>query len=961
MEPEERVSHYRLGRRIGAGGMGVVYDATDERLGRRVALKFLPPEWSSDGDARTRFHREARAAAALDHQNICTVYEVDETRHGRVFLVTALYDGQTLKERLKSGPVSVEDAIDWCAQVADGLSAAHKCGVSHRDVKPSNLILTDAGVVKILDFGLALFNDQTRLTGSGATPGTIAYMAPEALRESETIDERVDVWALGVVLYELVTGARPFTGRRPESVMYSILHEEPARVASAMPTVDGRLNKILERALAKSPSARYRDCRAFASALRSLQRSLTTEASSSRGDVRIGRRLLPISVTIAALLVASTLAIGSRGHWIATDRPPSTRADLHSETPSVAVMRFTNLAGDPDLDWLGSGLAEMIVTDLAESGDVDVAGTDRVYRAIASLDLPRQAAVSDSLADVAAREVGSRIIVLGSFVRAGESYRITVHLRDVERRTRIASASEDADGLEEVFGAVDGLTTSIRRALGVGLSDPGLRDELRSVTTSSPEAFRRYTAGLQLRYDGRTEEAIEEFRRAVELDGSFALALSKLSVLHALAGHDREAKELSERAMEHIDRLPSRERYYVEGNHYSWYEETYGRAIEAYRRTIEDYPNHWPALHNLASTYADLELYAHALPLLERVSAGVPNRISNYWVIAVCHFALGHTEDGARLLERIARERPLSRQAALQLADYRTMMGDADGARRAFAAAGIEGDGFESLDRRWILHVLEAESAALVTWKVGARQQDETYDRARGLFRRGLLALHTGEYETGIELLQKAADRMPEPGRTSAFPRRLAAHALLELGAYQRALAEADKAMRDGRGDQGEWGGLYVKGVALARSGDSGAARDVARQLRDRTALIPGPKEERRYLHLLGEIARVTGDLDAALARLSSAEKLLSAQGILWDRPAAPEHVPLWYSLARVHVERGEAQEAVRYFQRIANAYAERLYWPIEYHRSLRFLENRSLPQDSPLPYDSVAPFSGAR
>ncbi|MEE8549912.1 MAG: serine/threonine-protein kinase, partial [Gemmatimonadota bacterium] len=248
------VSHYDVVDVLGAGGMGVLYRATDTRLGRTVALKFLPPQWSLDGAFKARFEREARAVAALDHPNVCAIHEIGETDEGQLFIAMAFYDGETVKEKIARGPLAVDEAMELAAQAASGLAAAHRAGLVHRDIKPANLMVTGEGVLKILDFGLAK-TDETALTESGIVLGTPAYMSPEQTR-GEGVDARTDLWSLGVVLYEMLTAQRPFGGK-DMAVFHAILHEEPRPPGELRADLPSEMEEMVLRLLSKDPEARY--------------------------------------------------------------------------------------------------------------------------------------------------------------------------------------------------------------------------------------------------------------------------------------------------------------------------------------------------------------------------------------------------------------------------------------------------------------------------------------------------------------------------------------------------------------------------------------------------------------------------------------------------------------------------------------------------------------------------------
>jgi len=295
------VSHYRVVERVGSGGMGDVYRAVDEALDRRVALKFLRPSSNADAEARKRFLREARSASSLDHPNICTVYEVGETPEGLLFIAMAYYGGRSLAEKLREGPMEIGEALDIAIQAARGLAKAHENGILHRDIKPANLVLTEDGLVKIVDFGLARLTGSSQITRTGTSLGTLAYMSPEQVR-GDKVDQRTDVWALGVVLYEMLTGVSPFAGDQQASTIYGILEKQPTPLSRLRPGLPGRFEEVIVRALGKNAESRYGSVDEWLVDLEGIRSELNSETESrfsrrSSSTEIVSMRVLPTVCT----------------------------------------------------------------------------------------------------------------------------------------------------------------------------------------------------------------------------------------------------------------------------------------------------------------------------------------------------------------------------------------------------------------------------------------------------------------------------------------------------------------------------------------------------------------------------------------------------------------------------------------------------------------------------------------
>jgi eukaryotic-like serine/threonine-protein kinase len=533
------ISHFRVLDPIEAGGMGVVYRADDTRLNRGVALKFLLPQFHLDDSAKERFLQEARSAARLDHPNLCTVYEVGENDEGQLFFAMALYPGETLKARLaREGALPPEEAIAITRQIAQGLAYAHEEGIIHRDLKPGNVMLLPHGTVKILDFGLAKARDLS-LTGPGAALGTVAYMAPEQIRD-EAVDGRTDLWALGVVLYEMLTGRRPFGGEHEIAIVHAILNDEPARPSTLRAEVPAQLDEVVLSLLRRDIGSRYADAGALLGALPPSQTSGVSAVPQAvpRNWVAVaawrrsrGRALAVPSFAILSLLAALFLLKGSDEEWFgrlagsgssAVPALASTAAEH-----AMAVLPFDNLSSDPENEYFSSGITDEILTTLSDL---------RGLRVISRTSVLQYRGSSKPMHQIGA-ELGVSYILTGSVQRAGDRVRIQAQLIDAARDQQMWAQRYDRP-LEDIFAVQSEIAQEIARALRQELTLEE-RSRLRRPPTSD---FTAYDLGLRgreyfYRYTPADNEvAIQFFRRALALDPAYVDALIGLADAYRIHG-----------------------------------------------------------------------------------------------------------------------------------------------------------------------------------------------------------------------------------------------------------------------------------------------------------------------------------------------------------------------------------------------------------------------------------------
>jgi serine/threonine protein kinase/TolB-like protein/tetratricopeptide (TPR) repeat protein len=521
------ISHFDVHEALGAGGMGVVYRADDTRLGRAVALKFLLPHYSLDASAKSRFLREAHATAALDHPNLCTVYEVGTSDEGWLFLAMALYQGETLRARLtRDGSIPVSEALEIARQIAEGLQAAHAAGIVHRDLKPGNVMLLPDGKVRILDFGLAKARDQS-ISETGARFGTVSYMSPEQIR-GENVDGRADQWALGVALYEMLTGRKPFRGDEELAIAHAILHDEPDLLSTRRGDISAALEGFVLRLLQKDPARRYASA---ADVLRDLARSGTL-ADGTAGRMRtLGRRsrrmvsrvLRPTRMRL--MLAVAGLAVLAAGYPVLNSlREPTSRGTgvLADAPRSIAILPFTNVGGDSTNLPFSDGIADELTTELRKIDQLDV--------------MARTSAFNLKRKGLDAREIGRQLrvqyVLEGSVRRASNRRRVRADLIDVASGKEVWSDNFENDTLNrDAFAVEDSIARSIVRQLLPHISRSTMASAAKH-GTESPEAHDLYVQGryfFERRDSTGLSKAQRYFERAISKDTTYALAYTGLA------------------------------------------------------------------------------------------------------------------------------------------------------------------------------------------------------------------------------------------------------------------------------------------------------------------------------------------------------------------------------------------------------------------------------------------------
>ena len=662
----KEILHYRILRQLGAGGMGVVYEAEDTRLGRHVALKLLPESHGVAEENVERFLREARIASSLNHPHICTIHDVG-THEGRHFIAMELLEGESLRSRIHGHPLPVSLVLEVGQQLADALDAAHSKGIVHRDIKPANVFLTKRGQAKLLDFGIAKLGEdrhaqdataETKLAGDALTqPGTavgsINYMSPEQAR-GEEIDARTDLFSLGLILYEMVTGRQAFGGTTTAVVFDALLNRQPPDPRTMNPEVPEELQRVIMRALEKDRKLRYQTAADMQAELGRVRRDTTAHTApvtaASGTTPAAGLQTVTRKIPVAAILAA--VAVAGAAVWYFFLRAPAT---VLTSKDTVLVADFVNTTGDPVFD---DALRGAVAVQLQQTPFLTLMPDQRIQRTLRLMQQP-DIPVTSAVAREVCQRAGAKATVEGSIAQLGSNYVIELSVNNCQTGESLAREQVQATSKEDVLNQLGTAVTALRQNLGESLASIQKYDvPVTDATTASLDALKAYGQGLRARATRGEAASMPFFREAIAKDPNFALAYAKLGVVSGNQGLSDEAAALAKKAWELRDKVSEYERLYIDWNYAARVLVDQQKTREALELLVASYPRDYAARNNLGVYFngaGDLEESLKHYLAASEIAPDEPGPVSNSAYVLM---QLGRLDDASAAADRALAIRP---------------------------------------------------------------------------------------------------------------------------------------------------------------------------------------------------------------------------------------------------------------------------------------------------------------
>jgi len=922
---------YEIIESLGTGGMGKVYRAIDREVKEEVALKLVKPEIAQDEATIKRFRNELKVARKVSHRNVCRMHDLGKAEEG-YYISMEYVEGENLKSYIrKIGKLTEEETISLAQQVCEGLKEAHELGVIHRDMKPQNIMIDRDGRVKIMDFGIARSVEAQGVTATGVIIGTPDYISPEQA-EGEEADQRSDIYTLGVILYEMVTGSVPFKGDTALSVALKHKTQIPRDPKKLNPDISENLSRLILICMEKDRERRYQTAEELLSDLRNIQEGFPLGTKIRPRRDTFASAMIRNKLFIPALVVALALVAVLIWQFL----PQKGETPTLSDKPSLAVVYFENNTGDEDLEHWRKGISDLLITDLTQSKYLKVLSGDKLFNILSQLNqLDAKGYSSEVLEEVASRGRVNHIL-RGSYSRAGDIIRIDIMLQDASTGEPIATERVEGTGEESIFSLVDDLTRRVKASFN--LSEEKIAGDLDrqvgEITTSSPEAYKYYLEGVRFENMGDYQKTLEFMEKAVAVDSGFASAYNLMSVVCWILGLD--SKRYAQKAFELRDRVTDKERYEIEAEFYAYSEKTYDKSIAAWNKLLELHPEHDNTISHLGWTYNQIEEWDKAIELL---SINVRNKvdfIQPYQNLSLTYRAKGLYEKAIKVLEFYLDN--ISDNANIHLSLARTYLCQSkyeialNEANKALSAEDVFLVKASIYSCRGEFFKAEKEIQLYL-------EKADVIVKIYGLDLVGAIKLSQGKIREAEEANKQALKLANEIGDKflQCYSHYGLAYTYLKSGKPGRAIEEIEKAWNLSVEEEDldmQRRSLFSKGLIYLEMGLLDKALLTAEELKNLIDSGMNKKAIKYYHHLMGMLMLQNENFPKAIELFNQALSFLPFQSGIF----ADYHALFIEPLALSYYKSGNLEMAIEKYERIISLTWGRLYFGDIYAKSFNML-----------------------
>lgn len=756
----KNISHYKILEKLGGGGMGIVYKAQDLNLDRFVALKFLPPTFSLDEETKQRFIHEAKAASSLQHQNICTIHEIDETDDGQLFMCMDCYEGETLRKKIKSELLKIDEAVDILIQVSQGLSAANEKGIIHRDIKPANIFITVRNEIKLLDFGLAKCSAYTQITKMNSTKGTIAYISPEQAQGKE-VTHQSDIWSLGVVMYEMLTGQLPFKGDVDQVIIYSILDKEPEKITSINSEIPLELENIVRKALEKNLELRYQNIEEMLADLISYKNKSLGLSSRPIINKRKGKSKRLKTAIISALIVLVAAVVF---YFIKPDFFKGLKNDIPI---SLAVISFDNQTGDSSYNYLQKAIPNLLITNLEQAKYLNVTTWERMHDLLKQVGKGEVEIIDKNLAFELCRMDGIDAIVLGSFVKAGDVFVTDVKVLDASSKKLLKSSNIKSEGVQSILESqIDYLSDEIVKGIGLSARDiESVKLRIADVSTKSMEAYKYFLKGRELYDKNYNDDACKQLEKAIELDSTFALAHLYLAWVYGNLRYVAKEEKAFEKAKAFSKKATEKEKLYIEAYYAGRIENLPEKRFSIFKQMAKKFPKEKRVYISLGFQYRMRQMYKEAIINFNKALELDPEFSNAYNFLAYTYSEMGNYEKAIEHFKRYAFLSPGDANPFDSMGDLYFKLGELDNAITKFKEAVEIKPGFDSGFRIAYIYALKEDYPEAMKWLDNfITLNPSPGKKAQGYLWKGFYHAFLGQYTQSLIDLSKVKELMKEAG-----------------------------------------------------------------------------------------------------------------------------------------------------------------------------------------------------